>query len=352
MAQVTSSEGLLGLPPHGGVTRVTPHERPLAIARLLGVPVGDYAVQRFLDTSHHEQTDLTLMWRSPGQATSGVPDQVCMVVPGSGLTAMFFVSPDEASGSARAAVRGLIDARVELIRAVAGFLQIGCDPIGPLAPHAQDLGLAQSLLEPDHESLIQSFMNAGFLRLADLAYMKRDLPRRATPEIPSWPSDVEVIPTDRLAPAEADRLLIEAMERSYEDTQDCPELCGMRSPREVLASHRAVGIYDPKLWFVVMLRGKAEGCMLLSITPGQSAELVYLGLGKALRGKGLARSLLTFGIGLLSGRAERTLACAVDTRNAPALTLYRAMRFRSFAMRVAMVRPLHPSTGDEAPVRA
>ena len=39
-----------------------------------------------------------------------------------------------------------------------------------------------------------------------------------------------------------------ALDRSYVDTMDCPELCGMRATADILASHKATGEFDPSLW--------------------------------------------------------------------------------------------------------
>ena len=136
-------------------------------------------------------------------------------------------------------------------------------------------------------------------------------------------------------------LLIEALNGSYVGTLDCPALCGLRSVHDVLESHRAVGEYDPRLWFLVSDQSSPAGCMLLSrVAATETVELVYLGLAARVRGRGLGRQLLELALNLLAGKAERTLACAVDTANTPALALYRALRFRTFATRVALVGAL------------
>jgi ribosomal protein S18 acetylase RimI-like enzyme len=139
-------------------------------------------------------------------------------------------------------------------------------------------------------------------------------------------------------------LLSKALERTYEETMDCPELCGMRVVGDVLESHRSVGVFDPGMWWLVMDSGEPEGCMLLSACPEQNAvELVYLGLSPRLRGRGLGSSLLMMGVQSLTGRPEKMLTCAVDTRNAPAMALYRRCGFQRFAVRVPLVLSLRRS---------
>jgi ribosomal protein S18 acetylase RimI-like enzyme len=152
---------------------------------------------------------------------------------------------------------------------------------------------------------------------------------------------VEIVTLDHFAAPQADALLAQALDASYVGTQDCPALCGMRTTADVIESHKAVGQFDPRLWFLVMISGQPVGCMLLSCAAGpETAELVYLGLGPVARGRGIAAALLDLGMQRLESRSEATLACAVDTRNAPALRLYRRAKFKRFATRVALVRSL------------
>lgn len=342
MAQVSRpSSGMLELPGPGDVARVPTRLLGAAIGRLLAVPSGDPAIGRFRQTAETEGTDLNLMWSIP-DPTSGPIGEVCLIVPGTGRTAMFFVSADGLNPE-KTARRG------RLVRGVIEFLRAGCDSDGAIAPHAQHAVLGQALFEPEQHAAAQALMAGGFQRLADLAYLKRDVPRKAQAAQGSWPPGVEVVPLDRLPIGEGDRLVSQAMHRSYIGTLDCPALCAMRTVDDVLDSHRAVGVFDPRLWFVVLHAGRAEGCMLLSVVPASSTvELVYLGVGPALRGQRLGRALLAFGLSTLSARGERTIACAVDTNNAPALSLYESMRFRTFAQRVALVCPLRDPHAHEA----
>ena len=87
--------------------------------------------------------------------------------------------------------------------------------------------------------------------------------------------------------------LLEALESSYQDTLDCPELCGLRETPDVLDSHRSTGVFDPALWWMVHVNGQARGCALFNRCPEQrTIELVYLGLSPELRGRGLGKWLL------------------------------------------------------------
>jgi ribosomal protein S18 acetylase RimI-like enzyme len=142
--------------------------------------------------------------------------------------------------------------------------------------------------------------------------------------------------------AATEDVLLEALNHSYIDTLDCPELCGLRETRDVLASHRDTGEFDPRTWWVLFLKGQARGCALFSNCPElHSAELVYLGLAPDLRGRGLGRLMLSKGLDELRQQHPTwAMTLAVDHRNGPALRLYASLGFKPFGERVALVRPV------------
>jgi ribosomal protein S18 acetylase RimI-like enzyme len=155
-----------------------------------------------------------------------------------------------------------------------------------------------------------------------------------------WPPGVRVDTFDHLPRETRDAVLIDAMTRTYEDTMDCPELCGLRETADVLESHRAAGRFDPAMWFIVYWHDQPHGCMLLNRAPeSRSVELVYVGLSPELRGKGLASRLLRIGINRCRGAGD-WLTCAVDRRNTPALWLYQRQGFLTVSERRAFVRPV------------
>jgi len=135
--------------------------------------------------------------------------------------------------------------------------------------------------------------------------------------------------------------LIAAMEASYEQTLDCPGLYGLRRTADILAGHQATGRFDPLLWTLLRVEDQPAGAILLNPFPDhKTVELVYIGLAPAARGRGLGAQLLRHGLGLLTGRRERTVTLAVDQRNTPALALYQAERFEAVVHRWALIRSL------------
>ncbi|MBL0922243.1 MAG: GNAT family N-acetyltransferase [Phycisphaerales bacterium] len=308
--------------PTPAIVRVTPALHLPAAAALVGRGRADALTtgQRFLEAAALHKIDLRNMWASVDPDGRSVR-QVCLAVPGSGRTATMFTStPGDEPQTAELA---------SVVRAACGAIE--------------GSALAQALLEPVEALAMDAFAQAGFERLADLAYLRRPTPSvsaaRRMPE-PVLPPGVHVRP---LAPTD-EAALPGVLDQTYIDTLDCPRLCELRTTDEVLESHRAAGRFDPTMWWMVDdVSGDAprtEGVMLFNPCPAQGTiELVYLGLAPALRGRGLALPLLEFGVRQCALRAGsmRTITCAVDRANTPAIRLYERAGFRESALRVAYV---------------
>lgn len=304
------------------------------------------AARRLVESAPRHAIDLTMCFvtlESPAKparhAKGGTPvvRQACLAVKGSGRTAMLFISEPLLGEHEPPGARG---ERVACIRAAVSHLR---------AFHAADVGLVQALPEPEEPWTIEACDDAGFIRVGNLSYLRcpplkaRDAQKLAPAHgSTGWPAGVEVIRCSDLPPSEVDELLGEALEITYIDTLDCPELSGLRSKADVIDSHQSIGQYDPALWWLVMQERRPRGCMLLSACPDQRAtELVYLGLAPSLRSVGIGKRLLGMGMQAVR-RVHPTwgMTCAVDERNEPALRLYQGLGFERVARRVAMVRPL------------
>ena len=326
------------------IERVPKSRLAEAACRLLGVAAGETAAaNQFLDQSRAAGTDLSLMWdlraTHPSSGVTGPIRQVVLVAPSPGRTAAVFVSdgspgvPPFLPAARRAEDLVAHRERVALLRHLSS-------PDQPVARAGVDLSLAQALLEPEQTVLLAAFSEAGFQRLADLAYMRRKIPRRPRATTRPMPAGIEVHTIADLGAQGMADLKI-ALDRTYVQTLDCPALCGLRSVDDIIASHLAVGDYDPKLWWIVSRDRQPEGCMLLSPQAGEeTTELVYLGLSPSVRGLGLGRWLFEMGLDRLARGSDRTLACAVDLVNTPARRLYASLEFEHFATRLALISTL------------
>jgi ribosomal protein S18 acetylase RimI-like enzyme len=198
------------------------------------------------------------------------------------------------------------------------------------------LVLVQSLLTSDELHERQALAAAGFQDLTSLAYMQTRL-SRSLPE-PAIPADVELC---GYQPALHEQF-VQATDCSYRQSLDCPRLRGLRQTCDVLAGHRAVGVFDAQLWTLVRIAGQPAGVVLLNRVPAAaSVELVYLGLAPEHRGRGLATVLLRRAMAQCARRGEAYLTLAVDVDNAPAMALYRHAGFTRTATRHVMMYPLH-----------
>jgi ribosomal protein S18 acetylase RimI-like enzyme len=210
--------------------------------------------------------------------------------------------------------------------------------IDAVAADLPEADLAQAIVEVEDRAYAAAYEAADFTRLAVLSYQELKLPARP-PAAPTLPPDVEVRSYADFDPVAADDLFRRALDASYEETQDCPLLRGIRRTSDVLEGHKATGEFDADLWSVVLQDNAPEGVLLLSYLPERAThELVYLGLSPRLRGRGVARALLQQGIRQLAARRGKTLTLAVDEANEPALRLYRSFGFRRSDRRLALIR--------------
>lgn len=227
--------------------------------------------------------------------------------------------------------------REDEIPAAAGLVDHACR-------HAEELDvtLMQALVEPERPLELAALERGGLRKIAMLRSLERPRPRKGEIEPTPLPPGVEIEAWREDLAGET----IEALERSYIDTLDCPGLTGLRRGVDILAGHRGSGRFDPSMWSVVRARsgeraGRLVATCLMNPQPSSgSVELVYLGIDPIFRGKGLGTALLSRGLALAARRAERRVCLAVDESNGPALSLYRRYGFDGDTGRAALVRPV------------
>lgn len=231
----------------------------------------------------------------------------------------------------------------------------------------RSISLLEVLVPPGSDSTRRALDEAGFRYLTRLQYLKRQETRRRIPHgvrneeregaaesrsprlvtrvsLPSRAlnaaTDLEWVSyTPDLEP-----LFQEAVERTYVQSLDCPELTDLRSTANVLAGHRATGIFDPALWRVARRREEPVGVMLLNRIPSETAlEVVYMGVAQVARGTGVADALLQWAVQTAAHVSLTTLALAVDERNTPALRLYRRWGFVDTGVRDAWIASSPPT---------
>jgi ribosomal protein S18 acetylase RimI-like enzyme len=327
--------------------RIPPELRLAAVERLVTAPDRARAARSLIESAHQHAIDLDLLWgavhppvlpqrpRLPAQIPAPTVSQTCLAVPTAGRTAMLFLSAPDARFGPPAVQRAEL---AETLRLALREL-----PNAAKTP----LVLAQTLLETHHDWAEAACRDAGLTWVGRLHFMRLPWPVRFPQDDPAaqpWPDDITIAPIANpldFTPAGDGTALARALEATYTDTLDCPELCGLRHTRDVITSHMATGEFDPKRWWIIRRSGAPEGCCLLNHCPANRAvELVYLGISPNLRGRRLARRLLIHALTRVDAPDAREITCAVDTRNTPAVKLYHSMGFRNFGSRTGFVMPL------------
>jgi mycothiol synthase len=163
----------------------------------------------------------------------------------------------------------------------------------------------------------------GFNRVTQLVYLRRDVDLES-----GWggppDSDAKCSPgTDILTQEQVDVLIA-----SHEETLDCPELNGLRTPEEVCDSYFPGNQSTNAWWLTNGEEGKLVGVLLFDKGPEPSVlELSYLGLIPSARGQGLGGAALTHANRIAGESGNRFVSVTVDARNEPALRLYNRYGF-------------------------
>jgi len=339
-------------PPRGVPVRVAA-DGPGATAALQvllsGRPDGpDPPLRAFMDHARTHRMDLSGLWAVYGRR--GRPRQAALTVPGVGRTAMLFLSP--------LTRRAQVGPAAALTRAaVAG------DPVRGLA-------LVQALLSTDEGLKSDALSLGGLTRLAELLYLHRPAGARplaaelADPEAPAGLVRPRPTPADPIEPADPRGLRGEAwtpergdafaavIAASYEGTRDCAGLRGLRDIDDVIAGHRATGVFHPGLWTLWSDRAGPVAVLLLAEAaaggdrpagPGPGVELVYLGVAPRGRGRGIGAALLRYASAAATPFGS-AISLAVDRDNPAARRLYRRADFNVTTRRTAWIVVPPPKT--------
>lgn len=252
-----------------------------------------------------------LTWEGWCLGSARAPRAVFLALLLPGATAIVMIPPPGAGSIEAGAQR-------ELTRAGLGALA------------ARHLHYAQALLEPEAGGKRKLLMELGFTPLAPLVYMERDA---RYPWVEPPPARAaEWIAYSTATHGEFARVLL----ATYDGSQDCPELTGLRPMDDILAAHRASGRWEPTLWELARIDGAAVGCVLLAdLGAGSMLEIVYMGVVSEFRRRGVGRLLLARALEQARRARVARVTVVVDGRNEPARRLYERVAFTPTAQRDA-----------------
>jgi GNAT superfamily N-acetyltransferase len=245
--------------------------------------------------------------------SSGRAAAAAAVLPGPGGTGMIFFTQPE--------VRGV--RREWLVAAVAGAARQAL---------AGDLAFVQSLAAPWRKAPMEVLAAAGFERLAELVYLRREVTRgdgRGEDAGVGWTHVGEC------GEAELARLLL----LTYEDSIDCPRLYGLRTIEQTIAGHKGLGPHHSEWWWIATVQGRPAGCILLCESAASSGciEVAYMGVAAEFRRRGLGRRMLRRAAAMACRQGREALTVAVDAANTGAATLYADEGYREIDRRVAFL---------------
>jgi ribosomal protein S18 acetylase RimI-like enzyme len=182
---------------------------------------------------------------------------------------------------------------------------------------------AQSLIPPGERDRADPLERAGFRAITQLVFLCRP-----TADPPLF--DPSISPLTFRAIGGPDPEFAAVLAATYEDTLDCPELDGTRTPDEVIAGYET-SARGPLDWVLASTPQGPAGVVILTAGPQPGIrELSYLGLVRPARGRGLGRELLRFALYRARDSGAEWLTLSVDERNEPALQLYRGHAFREY----------------------
>ena len=195
--------------------------------------------------------------------------------------------------------------------------------------------MAQMLIDPADILTIQMYQRHQFQVMAELVYLQRNI-RRAKRPLP-LPGEFRLVNYS----SETHAGFAQAISDSYQDSLDCPAMNGMREIEDVLAGHKAAGVFNPSDWFLLLHGNEPVAVLLLGMThQTDGLELVYLGLSPKVRGYGIGNYLLQLAEARVCERKVARLSLAVDQANAPALKLYYRHGMKQMMRKIALMRGL------------
>ena len=194
---------------------------------------------------------------------------------------------------------------------------------------------AQALIEPNALQDRRLLDVHGFEYLTDLLYMQR--PASAPCCEVAAPAGL----TWQTYSPHTHAVFASVIEQTYTQTRDCPRLNGLRPMDDVIAGHKAEGVFDPRSWLLAVEDDRAVACVLLNPVPEtHSLELTYMGVVPEARGQSLGKVLCAKAIEVAGALGVRHVTLAVDCRNGPARSIYQAMGFRAVTRRSAFLLKL------------
>ncbi len=187
-----------------------------------------------------------------------------------------------------------------------------------------DIGFLQCIINENEIEKEKILQKAGFRLLCPLNIMEANLLKNTLPNIENN-SNINWLKFTDTPENEFENIIW----ATYENSLDCPEITGLRTKREILIGHKYSGDFTPRFWKILQCDNKNAGIILLNQSVEQSdrLDLIYMGIVPEFRGRKLAKTMLTRTMIQAKNNAKTKMCLAVDSRNIPAINLYRKLGF-------------------------
>jgi len=187
--------------------------------------------------------------------------------------------------------------------------------------------LAQTMLVTEEAPMAAPLLRHGFAHVTALWYMRHHLDLPAT--LFTARERLTFVPYPRDPPRFHDTLL-----RTYDGTEDCPEVSGVRTIDEIIDGHKAQGVHDPQRWWLALHGDRPAGVLILTAMPEWDGwDVSYIGIVPEARRHGFGREVMRHALVEARTAEARQLTLSVDARNRPAWQLYQALGFEAFEQR-------------------
>lgn len=187
-----------------------------------------------------------------------------------------------------------------------------------------DVSIGQSLLDPGQINQRRLLSQNGFPHLTNLIFMRHPL----TEIIQSVPENEASLQWIKFDKSQNYQRFLDLLERTHQESHDCPKLNHIRTAEESLESHRSSGDSDEKHWYLFHREGIDLGVLLLSEhQEDQVWEVVYMGVSPEQRGKGYGSAFLRHGLREAKAQKQTAVILAVDHKNSYAIKIYEDMGF-------------------------
>jgi len=188
--------------------------------------------------------------------------------------------------------------------------------------------IAQALLSPEDIALSAPLTRNGFQQITNLWYMRCQFNAVSTSPKSHVKLSYQTYGTCNST------IFQQTLLQTYEGSQDCPEVNGIRAIEEIIAGHKAQGKYDPQRWWLAWADERPVAVLLIaSVAEFRSWDLAYLGVVPEARRRGIGRELMMKARWDACQAQQTQLTLAVDSRNQPAWNLYRSLGFEPYDRR-------------------